>query len=153
MIQTILRKRLKGSDNKLEESALRILSFREHSERELFNKLRQRGFEVEKILKLLERLKKTGVLDDRRFAVSYARWRRKKLYGNRRIYTELLNKGVDRELIEEAIEIISHEMGEEVAARELAKKKGTSGEKLFRFLLQRGFSVEIAREVAEDEDI
>jgi len=153
MIQTNLRKRLKGSDSKLEESALRILSFREHSERELFNKLRQRGFEAEKIMKLIHRLKDTGVLDDRRFAVAYARWRRKKLYGDRKIYSELLNKGVDRDIIDEAMEVVSAEMGEKEAAMTLARKKGSKGEKLFRFLLQRGFSVEIAREVAEDEDI
>ncbi len=152
MTRTNLRKKLKDSDSKLEESALRILSIRDHSERELFQKLKKRGFEVERIVSLIERLKETGVLDDRRFAISYARWRRKKLYGNRKIYAELLNKGVDRELALEAIESVSEEMGEAEAARTLARKKGTRGEKLFRFLVQRGFSMEVAREVAQNED-
>lgn len=143
----------RGSASKIEDTAARILSLREHSERELYMKLLKKGYMKEEIETLMEKLKKAGVVNDRRFAILYARLRRKKLYGDRKIMAELLERGVDREIAEDAIKEASKELNEREAAMELAEKKKKKGEKLFRYLIQRGFSIELAREVAGDEDV
>ncbi len=149
--KTKLRIILRGSGSKIEDVALRILSIREHSEREIYKKLRRRGFEKDKIEELIKRLRNADIINDEKFAFSYARWRRKKLYGRIKIMAELISKGIEREIAERAIGEATREIGEEEAARTLAGKKNKKGEKLFRFLVQRGFPIEVVKEIVKDE--
>lgn len=81
-----------------------LLSRRDHGEKELLLKLRQRGFK-EEAEEAIEKLKYYGYIDDRKFAENYVKELiRIKHYGKRRIEQELFRKGIDREIIGEVLE-------------------------------------------------
>ncbi|MCQ2479856.1 MAG: recombination regulator RecX [Clostridia bacterium] len=81
-----------------------LLSRREHSSKELYNKL-LKNYEPEFAAEAVARLVEIGMLNDERFANMYAsELYEKKGYGKKRILYELNQKGVDRTLAEEAVE-------------------------------------------------
>ena len=87
-----------------------IISRREHSKKELFNKLCQK-FSPEISAAAVERLCEIGMVDDERFAKMYAEeLYHKKGMGERRILYELALKGIDKDLaLNVTEEIISDE--------------------------------------------
>ncbi len=139
---------MKDSENRIRNVSLRYLERRQHSRKELYWKLRKKGFSPQEIERELDRLKEIGLINDREFAIQWAIARRRKLYGNIKIKWELEGKGIDRELINEALNEAEKELREEEAARKVASRKKTQPEKIYRFLLQRGFSPEIAGKIA-----
>lgn len=77
------------------EAALRLLSHRARSRRELEDRLRRRDVPDELIAETVDRLRDEGYVDDARFAESFARDRiRFRPRGRRRILAELRDKGV-----------------------------------------------------------
>ncbi len=143
--------KLKDSENKIRNSSLRFLARRQHSERELKQKLRRKGFSPEEIEEEIEELRRLGLLNDREFALQWAASRRRRLYGSVKIRWELRLKGIDRQLIDEALEKADAVMEEKEAARLLMeRKKFRDSSRAYRFLIQRGFSPEIAQELATE---
>lgn len=94
---------MSDDEKALNESALRLLSRREHSRVELLEKLAQRGFSLDKINPVLDALIEQNLLSDQRFAENYTRARSGKGYGPVRIEQELSQKGVSGELIDETL--------------------------------------------------
>lgn len=87
--------------------ASELLSRRDHSEKELLFKLRQKGFS-DGALEAIEKLKDYGYVDDSRFAFSFANELKElKHFGKRRIEQELLKKGIERSVIEQAVSSLS----------------------------------------------
>ncbi|GAB4246791.1 MAG: RecX family transcriptional regulator [Thermoleophilia bacterium] len=86
------------------EKALRLLSTRERSRKELFERLREGGADEETIEQVLDRLEELAFLDDARFARAYAAGKRAAGWGDRRLVQELRRRGVARAVIEEALE-------------------------------------------------
>ena len=133
------------------QAALNLLARREHSRRELAQKLGRR-FDSADIGQALDALEEGGLLCDFRFAAHYARWRAPKM-GALKIRDELRKRGVAGEHIDSALAAV--EEGEtERAAAALAAKFGDEaieGKALLRaarFLQSRGFLDEdIARAV------
>ena len=80
-------------------NALRLLAMREHSEQQLYKKLAQREFDEIEICDSIEQLKSENFLSDYRFAESYLRSRKLKLYGPVRIRLELKERGVAANII------------------------------------------------------
>ena len=129
--------------------ALNILSLREHSEKELREKLVRRfGSEEEAISSVIARLSERNYLSDARYAEMAVRHYFGKGYGPCRIKMELLKKGVNPEEQEAC-----QELDDDVfvaRARELAEKKFGSTEdmdftvrrKAMAFLARRGFTGE-----------
>lgn len=122
----------------LRERAYAILAQRDHSRTELARKL---GLELD--APLLDELQQAGYLDERRFAESFARSRRRRGLGRERILAELRQRGVERELAFQATEEDDFEQACELARGRLAR--GKSAEQAMRFLLQRGFGPSLAR--------
>lgn len=86
-----------------------LLSRRDHSEKELREKLRQKGFS-EGADEAIEKLRGYGYVDDRRFAARYAaELQHVKQFGKKRIEQELFRKGVDRGVIAETLEEMTFE--------------------------------------------
>ncbi|GAA3540997.1 regulatory protein RecX [Zobellella aerophila] len=85
------------------DSALRLLSRREHSRRELLTKLRQRQFSEPQITRVLDRLEQQNWLRDSRFAALLVRQQILKKHGPMRIRAELFQKGVAQSLGEQAL--------------------------------------------------
>jgi len=140
------------------DSALRILSLRDHGRVELRRKLSERGFEAEEIRQSLTRLEDLSYLDDRRFSEAMIRsWVERKGHGFTSARSKLLKAGVDEVLIAEVMEESGDSINErKICLREAARKKSKlRGEarkrrdKLLRFLAGRGFPASIVYDVVE----
>ena len=75
-----------------------MLSRREHSFRELLQKLTLKGFQRDAVEELLNEFVELGWQSDQRFAESYSRSRLQKGFGPVRIQYELRERGIDKGL-------------------------------------------------------
>ncbi len=156
------RFRLGGSPKyslpRLQSYALRALGLRIHSREEMRRKLAARAGEAEFVDAVMERLDQAGLLDDRQFAVEFARFRaHRRRLGRIRIAAELRQRGVADEFISEALDAaLPTEEDEAVLVRRRITKRLESGRartidaKMFRSLysalLRAGFSSAIIRD-------
>ncbi len=84
---------------------LDLLSRRSHGTKELIKKLCEKGHEKESAEKACDRLLELGLLNDEEFARILANeLYERKGYGIKRIKQELAFRGIDREIVENAIE-------------------------------------------------
>ncbi|BCA96139.1 recombination regulator RecX [Legionella antarctica] len=138
------------------DSALRLLTRREHGAIELCNKLEQKGFSPTEAKDALESCQRLGLQSDSRFAENYCRSRIRQGYGPQKISQELKIKGIDNELI-------LHELQQEQQnwldyAMKVWQKKSRGKvdlsfdeiQKLQHFLLYRGFSMDIIAKVVKE---
>jgi len=125
--------------------ALRVLGVRGHSRRELEVKLLRKGFSVECVEEVLERLSVLGLVDDVQFgsALIQSRSRRKPL-GKVRMRAELRKKGVSESVIGGLLE--GYDSGElcfRAAEKKFVclhgKNEAERRKKLEVFLCNRGF--------------
>ena len=132
------------------QKAYRLLSLRPHSEKELEKKLREKGFLAVVIKEALEKLYDLKYLDDASFAVQWARnLAINKLWGDKKIFVNLRERGVVAELILAAVEEARREISEEKAIAFLIKKKASrkkvdildlkEKKRIFQSLMGRGF--------------
>jgi regulatory protein len=132
------------------ELALRALSTKERTERELSEWLRERGVEEADRLDVLVRLTESGGLDDERFARGYAEDKRRiSGWGDERIREALEARGVARELIDSALG--GEGEGEQLErAAALLRDRGIDcstepeRDRALRLLARRGFPLELA---------
>ncbi|WP_083399017.1 regulatory protein RecX [Oceanisphaera psychrotolerans] len=137
------------------DCALRLLSRRDHSRRELGQKLRQRQFDAELVEQALDKLEQQQWLADRRFAAVQVRQHIFRKHGPLRIRVELQRKGVDEADIEQALEEEAPDWFELALACYRArfafddrldiKEKA----KRMRYLQSRGFAFEHIRHALE----
>ncbi|GAB4353967.1 MAG: regulatory protein RecX [Gammaproteobacteria bacterium] len=83
--------------------ALRLLTRREHSLKELVWKLEGRDLPSDVVADVTRRLADEGLQSDERFAEVYVRSRAERGYGPRRLKAELRQRGVGDELIERSL--------------------------------------------------
>ena len=132
------------------QKAYRLLSMRPHSEKELGKKLLEKGFPSTVVKEALEKLCELNYLDDASFAVQWARnLAVNKLWGDKKIFVNLREKGVVAELILAAVEEARREISEEKAIAFLIKKKASRKKldildlkvkkRIFQSLMGRGF--------------
>ena len=76
-----------------------LLARREHSQRELRDKLLQRGFAADLVEQVVAELAGEGLQSDSRFAEAYLRQRRERGYGPLRIRQDLQQRGIADALI------------------------------------------------------
>ena len=127
---------------------MNLLARREHSETELFRKLRVRNFPETEIRTVLANLTQENLLSNSRFAENYIHYRRAKGYGPMRIRAELQERGITEDFIEHHLNISDNAWF--VDAQKVWKKrfKGQrpSDFKIraqqMRFLQYRGFTQE-----------
>ena len=130
----------------IKESGLRLLARREHSQKELLNKLLLRGFGKNEILVIIDEFALQGWQSDSRYAESYARSRIQKGYGPTCISYELKKNGIEAVDLDD---IVCKTVGSwmELLEQVYTKKYGhdlridrNEWAKRSRFLMQRGFS-------------
>lgn len=125
--------------------ALKLLGLRSHSMKELEQKLLKKGYTVESIEPVLEKLTKLGVLDDRMFGIELIKSRsRRKPSGKLKIGAELRKKGVPDSIIGELLnDYDSGELCYRAAEKKIGSLHGDTEEcrkkKLEVFLYNRGF--------------
>ncbi|WCF11663.1 RecX family transcriptional regulator (plasmid) [Paenibacillus thiaminolyticus] len=138
------------------DSAVTLLSYRLRSEKELINRLRQKGFEENRIAKTIAKLKSYGYINDESFARSLAKDKQNiKKLGFRGVKYELKQKGVNQDIIQEIENDLYDEERELEQAIFLCEKKlrvlGENLEspkikqKMLQFLIRKGYSFEIAK--------
>jgi regulatory protein len=127
------------------EAALRLLSYRPRSERELGQRLRLRGIPPEIAEAEVGRLRKAGLLDDEAFAHSYVGGRQESApRGQRLLRYELLGRGIRAEIADEAVSSIDDRTAALALARGRAPRLaaleyGQFSRRLGGFLQRRGF--------------
>jgi regulatory protein len=111
------------------------------------SRLRRRGLRPDAVTAAVGRLEEAGLLDDAKFAESYARARVERGYGRSRIRSDLAGLGVDRRVAERAVEaVVLEDRGPEIEA--LARKRAqvlrdlpepVRLRRIVGFLARRGF--------------
>ena len=135
--------------------ALDILSRREHSSYELKTKLKKFETDEKDLNQLIQKLKASNFIDDRRFAITFIKSKAQSGYGPSYISQYLLKKGISSDLYD----INSLNIDWESICREQFEKKRRrkdlnfkEREKILRFLAYRGFSYEIIKNALKDYD-
>lgn len=127
--------------------ALSLLARREHSRTELKRKLARRGFEESSIEAVLDQLVAQGWLSDARYVEIQLRKRAQAGYGPMRIREELLQQGIPKSEVEQALKNAACDWFELLQQVWQAKFSGqlpaTDSERArqMRFLTYRGFAV------------
>lgn len=131
--------------------ALDLLSRRDHSEKELGDKLRSRGGKEDDVGQVLSDMRDIGLLDDRRYARSFLLGRSGKAWGRQRFRQELMSRGIPSEMVEEVIAEAKEDDGFDpsnkltaLVARELSR--GREPQKVIASMLRRGFAYSEVRE-------
>jgi regulatory protein len=133
--------------------ALNYLSYRNRSEEEIRKNLRKHQIAEEHIDSVLERLRQASLVDDLVFAREWVENRCKhKPRGKRALSSELYQKGIKSQIIDDVL----GELDEEALAMQLARQKlpkletldrSSFQKKLSGFLSRRGFPYGISKEV------
>jgi regulatory protein len=132
------------------ERAVEALSHRERTVAELTEWLEARGFARAEIEAAIDRLIEDGAVDDERFAIRFAEDKRElRGWGPDRIREGLARRGLDRELIDAALEGDGHSTQLERAI-ELLERRGDppvderSRARALAFLARRGYEAVLA---------
>lgn len=131
--------------------ALSLLNYRARSRKEVVDYLKRNKYPVEVQDKVINYLIKMNLLDDYKFAQDWTKNRLEfKQASMRQIKSELLNKGIDKQTINEVINDIY--IDERSVLKELIIKKQRMSKyqdktKLTQFLLRKGFSYDKIKEV------
>src|SRR6478672_585075 len=133
------------------ERALRSLNVRERTEHELRLFLERRRFETDVINDVIGALREEGLVDDAGYARRFAEDRRLlDSWGNERIARDLVRRGIERELVDQALAGHGHE-DELAIAVELLDRRfplpfegDRDRDKAWRMLVRRGYEAELA---------
>lgn len=142
------------------QSAVRLLARRDHTEKELVYKLRQRKFDAAAIDDALQRCRDLGYVDDARTAAMMAAHMASRGNGPLKIHRTLHQKGVDEAIIERALNGCGDEDAQVESARYILKRirfrlnRETDRQKkrikAYRFLTGRGFTSEVIKRATLD---
>jgi regulatory protein len=135
------------------DRALLLLGVRWRSRDELRRRLRAAGFEPDEVEGALADLEGAELIEDGRFAREMVRDQAgRRLAGNRSIRAGLLQKGVAREIVDEALQDAGEEseraleLARHRAARLSGLPPGAAYRRLFGLLVRRGYGPGVARE-------
>lgn len=139
-------------------AALNLLSFRPRASGELERKLREKGYSPESAEAAVARMHDLGYLNDADFANRWIENRQEHKPRSRRLLQqELRQKGIDNEVIEEAMaEIVIDEVADalEIAQKKAGSMQGldqqTRHRRLSGFLGRRGYGFDVIRKVLEE---
>lgn len=122
----------KSGERRAKEKALWLISYRNHSEKELFDKLR-RDFDETSAQKAVSRMAELGLINDEEFAKAYAR---RLVYGKKlsakAAEYELLRKGIDKPTAEQVIGELDYDAQAQIIDFINRKYKNISDEKIKR---------------------
>ena len=131
------------------QKAYRLLSMRDHSEKELLDKLKK-DFDEPTAVSVVEKLQELELLDDMNYAENYYRELIRKGNSSAEIRQKMNQRGIDRDTVD--LLMTENAYDEETVVTELVNKKyltNLSAEngtmKVMQALLRRGFSVNAVR--------
>lgn len=136
-------------------AATRFLAYRQRSESEIRQRLLRHGFDNDAIEKTLARLKELGLVDDTAFARFWIENRAAFSPRSRRLAKlELKRKGLDADVIEQAVSAIDDRDGAYRAALKWIRRLTAADYQAFRrrlgqYLGRRGFNYSVINEITE----
>jgi regulatory protein len=151
-----LRSSQSHNPEKAKEYAFLLLKFRLRSEKELAQRLKQKGFSAEVSQETVNFLKDRQFIDDRVFAKGWVASRLKRPFGLSRIRQELVQKGLAKAVIEETFARAKEDYDEGSIIRQLAEQRFSrlksvepvkTKQRVYAYLMRRGFSPDLVREV------
>ncbi len=146
------------------DAALKFLSYRMRSEKEVRDKLKKKEFANDLIDEVIKDLKRINLIDDSNFASTFVRDKiSNKPQGKILLKQELWKKGIKDETIEKVLQEYFEDEEEELnLAKNLLEKrkkryenldKNMAKRRMMSFLLRRGFSYEIVKQVLKIKDV
>ncbi|CUS97318.1 regulatory protein [Candidatus Kryptobacter tengchongensis] len=147
------------------ETAYKFLSHKPRTQKEVEERLRQKGFDKNVISKVVQEIKNYGFINDLEYARNFVFDRIKsKTLGKVALKQALLAKGISNDIIEQVLSERENIVDEFEIALELAnqklkqiksskKKKRTKNEqkrKIYEFLARRGFSWDVINRVMRE---
>lgn len=128
--------------------ALKVIEFKDRTEKEIREKLTQKGYDENIIEDEIVFLKNYGFINDLRYAQRFVSDAiNLKKWGKARIRAELLRKGVDREIIDNAVEDAFMYVDDDRLLNEMQRRFKNSDlsnikerTRIFNFYMRRGFS-------------
>jgi len=133
------------------QSALRLLNYRQRTAVEMTNRLLKKGYESDQVREVIDRLLQNHLLDDQQFAEDWVRDRKAFHPRSKRLMAyEMMNKGLDREIVQTVLVNAGDEsLLAEAAARRSMRKWSGMEEKEFithcaAFLGRKGFAAGIS---------
>jgi len=143
--------------SKAKSSAFNLLSYRERTIKEMRDRLRKKDFSEEIINPLIDYLLEKDFLNEERFAEMWIRSRKNNHpRGRKLIYKELKDKGLNRKIINEALnQYLSREKEVDMAVylrdKWLRRRKDEdiSSYKLKNYLANKGFNYDIIYQITD----
>ena len=122
----------KSNERRAKDKALWLISYRSHSKKELFDKLR-RDFDEDSAQKAVDRMQELGLINDGEFAKAYAR---KLVYGKkmslRAAELELRRKGIDNITAEQVLSDLEYDAQTQIIEFISKKYRNIEDEKVRR---------------------
>lgn len=141
--------------DKAKNTAVRFLGYRARSRKELKDRL-LRDYDEQICEKVLSMLEKYGYINDEDFAASYVKdCLNIKGWGEKRIFIELMKKGVSRDIAEKILSNAAEPQIEQIEKLLTKRLKGRKNidyrekKKHFDFLIRRGYTTENIKAVFE----
>ena len=137
------------------QRALNYISYRPRAEAEVRKNLEKHDITEEVADEVVERLRRSGLVDDTKFAQTWVENRSAfRPRGKRALIAELRQKGIGDEAIEEALDALNEDNLAYQAALKQTRKYGSLEWQDFRrkmsaFLARRGFGYEVVKPVVE----
>lgn len=140
------------------QKTLNFLSYRMRSEKEVFTYLRELEVGKDDALQLIDRLADLNLLNDEMFAEAFVRTKKNtQKKGPLIIEQELYEKGITQQIIDKALWEYPPEEQLENAILAARKKRNSykteanrqMKQKLYQFLIQRGFTAETSQEAVQ----
>jgi regulatory protein len=149
---------IQKSENEAKEVALRFLSFRRRTEKEVKDKLKKKDFEERIIKSTIDKLKGYDLINDFEFATAWVKERLAyKPRGKKLLRQELWKKGIKKDIIDQVTEELCQD--EDKSALELLEKikkryknlePKVARRRMYALLMRRGFSYDNAKHAMKD---
>lgn len=144
---------------KAKEYAFLLLKFRLRSEKEITERLKQRNLPEQAIKETIVFLKEKKFIDDLVFAKTWVSSRLRRPFGLRKIKQELAQKGLAKEIIQDALAQAKEHYNESQVVSQLAQQRFSklksieplkAKARVYGYLMRRGFSPDVIMEVIRD---
>lgn len=145
-------------ENKALDYALNLLTYRQRSEKEIYDSLKRKGYIDEHIENVISSCKDKNYINDKIFAKSFINDKiNLNKHGPERIKHELRLKGVSKEIINEVLDYDRNDQyrfAKEVADKKMYSYRNDDKNAVYRkmsgFLQRRGFSYDIISKVVRE---
>lgn len=143
--------------NKAKNKAVKYISYQSRTEKEVTEKLKECEYSDDIIFRVIETMKKYNYINDKEYAKNFLTSKLNlKGYGIFKISFDLKQKGISDDIINDIIE--NTELNENKRALEVLEKKlrgkkisdYKEKQKLYNFLLRRGFSYDVIKEAVNN---